>query len=155
MDQLDENSGERLISQWSFHPSCMPRGQEYVVLSILAPEGTSQTLKTGIAIKVFGSFPTVSEANHHAQRLSKECDAFDYYVLQTCEWARLPPEVASLDDVHYQQEKLEELKNRAAGARDESAQRLRERLFAGSQAVPSTEQTLSSPLGESMSMDES
>ena len=136
MDQLDQNAGDRLVEQWGYLPSFMPPRQDYVVLSILAPEGTNQILKTGIAIKVFGCFSTADEANKYAQRMSKECDAFDFFVLQTCEWARLPPEVASLEDVHYQQEKLEDLKRRAAGSRDESATRLRERLFAGNAAAP-------------------
>ena len=142
MDELDEKVGERLTAQWAYAPTFLPRGQDYAVLSILAPEGTNQVLKTGLAIKIYGCFATLADANQYAERLSKECDAFDFFVLQTCEWARLPPEVASLDDVHYQQDKLEEIKKRAAGARDESAQRLRERLFAGqpdSVVVPFTE----------------
>lgn len=131
--EFEEDASVRLRAQWNYVPRDMPPRQDYAVLSILAPTGTNQTLETGIAIKLYGNFATLEEANAQAKKMSRECDAYDFFVLQTCEWARLPPEVASLDDVHYQQERLEQLKNRAAGGRDEAAARVRDRLF-GSKA---------------------
>lgn len=150
--EIEENASERLIDQWSYTPSFMPPRQEYVVLSVV-DDGQGK-----LALKVYGCFPTLEKANEFAARAAKECDAFDIFTLETAQWARLPPEIESLEDAHYTQSRLEELKRRAAGSRDAAAQRLRERIFQGSTpataaAIPDTEAASTATVDSATAMD--
>lgn len=144
--EIEENAGQRLNEQWSYTPSFMPPRQEYVVLSVV-DDGQGK-----LALKVYGCFPTLEKANDFAARASKECDAFDLFTLETAQWARLPPEIESLEDAHYTQSRLEELKKRAAGSRDAAAQRLRERIFEGSTPV-NTEAASTATIDSATAMD--
>lgn len=82
-------------------------GQLYACLSIVGPECPQKNDKFGIKIR--GCFNTRAEAESHAKRLQKEDATFDIYVVDMYKWLLIPPDAEKIDDVHYTNDKLEEL----------------------------------------------
>lgn len=82
-------------------------GQIYACLSVVGPECPQKNDKFGIKIR--GCFNTRGEAESHAKRLQKEDATFDIYVVDMYKWLLIPPDADKIDDVHYTNDKLEEL----------------------------------------------
>jgi hypothetical protein len=95
-------------------------GQLYACLSVVGPEAPQKNDKFGIKIR--GAFASRDEAASHAKRLQKEDNTFDIYVVDMYKWLLIPPDPLKIEDVHYQNEKLEEImsgykENQAEAAR--------------------------------------
>ncbi len=95
-------------------------GQLFACLSIIGPEAPQKNDKFGIKIR--GAFSTRDEAAKHAKRLQKEDPIFDIYVVDMYKWLLIPPDPTKIEDVHYTNEKLEEImtgykENQAQAAR--------------------------------------
>jgi hypothetical protein len=60
-------------------------------------------------MKIRGCFATREEAASHAKRLQKEDALVDIYVVDMYKWLLVPPDRDQIQDVHYQNEKLEEI----------------------------------------------
>ena len=82
-------------------------GQIFACLSIVGPDCPQKNEKFGIKIR--GCFATRDEASNHAKRLQKEDATFDIYVVDMYKWLLIPPDREKIEDVHYNNEKLEEL----------------------------------------------
>ena len=82
-------------------------GQIFACLSVVGPECPQKNDKFGIKIR--GCFATREEASNHAKRLQKEDATFDIYVVDMYKWLLIPPDREKIEDVHYNNEKLEEL----------------------------------------------
>ena len=90
------------------------------IFSIVGPEAPQKNDKFGIKIR--GAFATRDEAANHAKRLQKEDPTFDIYVVDLYKWLLIPPDPTKIEDVHYTNEKLEEImtgykENQAQAAR--------------------------------------
>jgi hypothetical protein len=126
---LEQNIEERVEMYWDFKPSCgLVDGQKFAVMSIVCPEGTTQK-STNFGVKIFGCFSSLQDANDYAKKLQGECNAFDYYTVETQCWAKLPPKVEKLDDQNYQEEELEALKNTIIKTRQAKAKMMEERIL--------------------------
>ena len=95
-------------------------GQVFACLSIVGPECPQKNDKFGIKIR--GTFANRDEAANHAKRLQKEDPTFDIYVVDMYKWLLIPPDPTKIEDVHYTNEKLEEImtgykENQAQAAR--------------------------------------
>jgi hypothetical protein len=95
-------------------------GQIYACLSIIGPEAPQKNDKFGIKIR--GAFANREEAANHAKRLQKEDPTFDIYVVDMYKWLLIPPDPTKIEDVHYTNEKLEEI---MSGYRENQAQATR------------------------------
>ena len=82
-------------------------GQIFACLSVIGPEAPQKNDKFGIKIR--GAFATRDEAANHAKRLQKEDPTFDIYVVDMYKWLLIPPDPTKIEDVHYSNEKLEEI----------------------------------------------
>lgn len=82
-------------------------GQVFACISIVGPECPQKTDKLGIKLR--GAFATRDEAANHAKRLQKEDPTFDIYVVEQYKWLLIPPDPTKIEDVHYSNEKLEEI----------------------------------------------
>ena len=82
-------------------------GQLYACLSVVGPEAPQKNDKFGIKIR--GAFSNRDEAANHAKRLQKEDPTFDIYVVDMYKWLLIPPDPTKIEDVHYSNEKLEEI----------------------------------------------
>ena len=94
-------------------------GQLFACLSIVGPDCPQKTDKFGIKIR--GVFSTTGEAQEHAKKLQQQDATFDIYVVDMFQWLLIPPTRENIENVHYADEKLEELmseykKNQAMAA---------------------------------------
>lgn len=125
---IEEDIAERMETAWDFRPSTgAPPNQNYVVMCIVAPDGTNQKC-SDLAVKVFGCFATKEQADKYASKLSSECNFFDYFVATTLDWLKLPPQVECIDDVNYQEDALKNIQQRLVDMRTARAKLLQERI---------------------------
>lgn len=82
-------------------------GQLYACMSFVGPECPQKNEQVGAKIR--GCFNTRAEAEGHAKRLQKEDATFDIYVVDMYKWLLIPPDASKINDVHYNNDKLEEL----------------------------------------------
>ena len=82
-------------------------GQLFACISFVGPDLPQKNEKLGMKIR--GCFATRDEAASHAKRLQKEDAIVDIYVVDMYKWLLIPPERDQIQDVHYQNEKLEEI----------------------------------------------
>jgi len=82
-------------------------GQLYACMSFVGPECPQKNEQVGAKIR--GCFNTRAEAEGHAKRLQKEDATFDIYVVDMYKWLLIPPDASQINDVHYSNDKLEEL----------------------------------------------
>jgi len=119
-------------------------GQLYACLSVVGPEAPQKNDKFGIKIR--GAFASRDEAAAHAKRLQKEDSTFDIYVVDMYKWLLIPPDPLKIEDVHYQNEKLEEImsgykENQAEAARMFN-ERKRDMMEAKSYVKPGDENSM-------------
>ena len=95
-------------------------GQLFACLSVVGPEAPQKNDQFGIKIR--GAFATRDEAANHAKRLQKEDATFDIYVVDMHKWLLIPPDPTKIEDVHYTNEKLEEI---MSGYKENQAQAAR------------------------------
>jgi len=94
-------------------------GQLFACISFVGPDQPQKNEQLGMKIR--GCFATRDEAASHAKRLQKEDALVDIYVVDMYKWLLIPPQRDQIQDVHYQNEKLEEImtkyrENQAAAA---------------------------------------
>ena len=82
-------------------------GQLYACISLVGPDCPQKNEKFGLKIR--GCFNSRDEAASHAKRLQKEDATFDIYVVDMYKWLLIPPDRDHIEDVHYNDEKLEEI----------------------------------------------
>lgn len=82
-------------------------GQVFALISIVGPECPQKNDKFGIKIR--GCFASHEDASAYAKRLQKDDATFDIYVVEMYKWLLIPPDREKIDDVHYAEEKLEEI----------------------------------------------
>ena len=82
-------------------------GQIFALISIVGPDMPQKNDQLGLKIR--GCFATKDEAESHAKRLQREDALVDIYVVDMYKWLLIPPDRDRIDDVHYQNEKLEEI----------------------------------------------
>ena len=113
-------------------------GQLFACLSIVGPEAPQKNDKFGIKIR--GAFANRDEAAHHAKRLQKEDPTFDIYVVDMYKWLLIPPDPTAIDDVHYTNEKLEEIMSGYKENQSQAARMFNERKQAmANQITPGDE----------------
>ena len=94
-------------------------GQFFCLISFVGPDLPQKNDKFGIKIR--GCFPTKDEAASHAKRLQREDGIFDIYVVDMYKWLLIPPDRDAINEVHYQEEKLEEIMTKYRESQREAA----------------------------------
>jgi hypothetical protein len=82
-------------------------GQLFACISFVGPDLPQKNEKLGLKIR--GCFNSREEAATHAKRLQKDDALVDIYVVDMYKWLLIPPEREKIEDVHYQNDKLEEI----------------------------------------------
>ena len=113
-------------------------GQVFACISIIGPECQQKNDKFGVKLR--GAFGTRDEAARHAKRLQKEDPTFDIYVVEQYKWLLIPPDADKIEDVHYTNEKLEEIMTGYKENQSQAARMFQERKSAlTNQYVPGDE----------------
>ena len=118
---IEQDVKQRCDEAWNY---VFPvRNQEYVVLSICESENCVETDQTDQmvqqdqtkinvtpAIKIFGMYKTLEEANTASSTISKENDFFNVYVADANAWIPIPPSREFIENVEYQDEHMKGIK---------------------------------------------
>ena len=99
-------------------------GQVYALLSCVGPSANQKC--DHVAVKIRGCFATKDEASAWAKRLQKLDPDFDIYMVNMGNWLYVPPP-QTIDDAHYQDEKLEEIIQGFREAQDDAKAHFEER----------------------------
>ncbi|AAR26847.1 FirrV-1-A23 [Feldmannia irregularis virus a] len=98
--------------------------QNYVVMCICDNNESSEPS----AIKVFGTFRTMEEANSASETISNECDFFDVFVADTNVWLPIPPSNDFIKDVKYQEEHLQRIRDTFTQVKSRNAQQMERQI---------------------------
>jgi len=82
-------------------------GQLFACVSFVGPDLPQKNEQLGMKIR--GCFANREDAAAHAKRLQKDDALVDIYVVDMYKWLLIPPKREAIDDVHYQNDKLEEI----------------------------------------------
>jgi hypothetical protein len=82
-------------------------GQVFALISLVGPDCPQKNEKFGLKIR--GCFASHEDASSYAKRLQKDDATFDIYVVEMYKWLLIPPDREKIDDVHFAEEKLEEI----------------------------------------------
>lgn len=100
-------------------------GQLFACISLVGPDCPQKNEKFGLKIR--GAFYSRDEAANHAKRLQKEDATFDIYVVDMYKWLLIPPDRDHIEDVHYNDEKLEEIMTKYKEGQSAAAKMFEER----------------------------
>lgn len=109
-------------------------GQTYALISFVGPDCPQKNDKFGLKIR--GVFPNREEAGAHAKRLQKEDGIFDIYVVDMYKWLLIPPDKNHIDDVHYADEKLEDIMKKYKENQKEAVSLFEKRRRAAVENIP-------------------
>lgn len=113
---IEQDIAARSAAAWK-HKFAVHK-QNYVVLSIV------DTGSAPAAMKVFGTYATLEEANNVSAEISAQNDFFDVYVADTDAWLPVPCSRHLVENVHYQEEKMNEIRDGFSLIKEKNAKRL-------------------------------
>ncbi|ACH46853.1 unknown [Feldmannia species virus] len=117
---VEQDIQERSDDAWSYQYT-VPH-QNYVVLFICENSpGPS-------AVKIFGAYRTLEDANRAADKISNEMDFFDVYVADTNAWVPIPPSQEFVEEVEYQEKRMSEIKDTFIKMKQRDAAQMRRRI---------------------------
>ena len=96
--------------------------QNYVVMTIV------DSGKLPVGLKVFGTFSTIEEANATAADISAENDFYDVLVAETNQFVPCPPTREFIEQVEYQEDKMNQIRDSFNQVKDKNAKKLKEAL---------------------------
>lgn len=117
---IESDIEERSHEAWDYK-YCLTN-QNYVLLCICDNEACPS------AIKVFGTFKTLEEANRVAEIISAENDFFDIFTADTNAWLPIPPSSNFIQDVRYQEEQLKKIKETFTQLKSRDAQQMERQI---------------------------
>lgn len=115
---IEEDISSRSDEAWSY--AFPVRNQNYVVMSI----AESSTTEVPTAVKIFGVYGGLEEANRVSATISKENDFFNVYVAETNAWVPIPPTTKFIENVEYQEERMTEIKESFTALKERNARNL-------------------------------
>ena len=127
VDHVEKDIQERSNEMWTYRK--VFHNQNFVVMSIVdgfqtekvVEDDETVTVHNPPAVKIFGTFSSLEEANRNSQKISAENDFFHVYVAQTNEWLPIPPTNEFIEDVQYQEERLQGIKDAYADMKSKNA----------------------------------
>lgn len=114
---IEEDIRGRSGEAWSY--AFPVRNQNYVVMSIAESSSGSPS-----AVKIFGVYGGLEEANRASATISKENDFFNVYVADTNAWLPIPPSTEFIENVEYQEERMTEIKESFTALKERNARNL-------------------------------
>ena len=118
---IEDDIESRSDIGWSY--SFPVHNQNYVVLNIIdVPNGETS------AIKIFGVYSSLAEANDVSEKISKENDFFNVYVASTNAWLPIPVTRDLVENVEYQEGELKKIKKSHEALKEREAKALVETM---------------------------
>lgn len=121
---IEEDISSRSDEAWSY--AFPVRNQNYVVMSIAESDlgPGSDVAPPPTAVKIYGVYGGLEEANRVSATISKENDFFNVYVADTNAWVPIPPTTKFIENVEYQEERMTEIKDSFTALKERNARNL-------------------------------
>lgn len=84
-------------------------GQRYALVSFVGPDDGLRQKNEKLGMKLRGCFANLDEAQAHAKELMEYDNQVDIYVLEMYQWALIPPDQISIENVEYRDKMLNDL----------------------------------------------
>jgi hypothetical protein len=120
---VEERIQERSDEAWGYE--YLVRNQNYVVMSMIESRDPLPC-----AVKIFGVFGSLAEANKASSAISQENDFFNVYVAETNAWLPIPPTAEYIENVEYQEQKMTEIKKSFVAMKERNAINLKKNIEA-------------------------
>jgi len=126
VSHIEADIQQRVDTSWNhkFHV----HNQNYVVLSIV------DAGKPPAAVKIFGTYGSVDEANAASAEISSQNDCFDVYVADTNAWLPVPCGKDFVENVYYQDEKMKKIREGFTAIKERNARTIAETIKRDSDA---------------------
>ena len=85
----------------------LPSGQNYALISVVAPQSTQQA--NTCAVKIKGVFETKEDAQNYVKKLMQIDNSFDIFLVEMGKWLAIPPNIKSIEDQEYQEKELNDI----------------------------------------------
>ena len=118
---IEDDIESRSDAGWSY--TFPVHNQNFAVMSIVdVPDGKTS------AVKIFGVYSSLVEANDVSQKISKENDFFNVYVASTNAWLPVPVTRDLVENVEYQEGELKKIKKSHEALKEREAKTLIETM---------------------------
>lgn len=117
---IEQDIQERSAAAWKH--KFVVHNQNYVVLSIV------DAGKPPAAVKIFGTYASVEEANAASAEISAQNDCFDVYVADTNAWLPVPCGNDFVENIHYQEEKMNKIREGFTVIKEKNARAIAETI---------------------------
>lgn len=117
---IEQDVRERSAVAWKHN--FFVHNQNYAVLSIV------DAGKPPAAVKIFGTYASVEEANAASAEISAQNDCFDVYVADTNAWFPVPCGDDFVENVHYQEEKMNKIREGFTTIKEKNARAIAETI---------------------------
>ena len=118
---IEDDFAERSAEAWRYKH--VEYNQNYVVMSII--DAVDDKLA---AVKVYGMYSSMDEANQVSQRISSENDYFNVYVASSNQWLPIPPTKEFVENVVYQEKRMQELHDSFTKKKERDAEQLKKMM---------------------------
>ena len=111
---IEDDIKERSDEAWNY--TFPVRNQNFAVMSIAESDPS--------AIKIYGVYSNLDEANKASSEISKANDFFNVYVADTNAWLPIPPNRDFIENIEYQEKRMMEIKNSFTALKERNAKNL-------------------------------
>jgi len=118
---IEDDFAERSEEAWRYKH--VEHNQNFVVMSIVDALDNNPA-----AVKVYGMYSSMEEANKISERISCENDYFNVYVASSNQWLPIPPTKEFIENVVYQEERMKELHNSFTKKKERDAEQLKKMM---------------------------
>ena len=118
---IEDDFTERSAEAWRY--KYIEHNQNYVVMSIIDALGDKPA-----AIKIYGMYSSMDEANKVSERISSENDYFNVYVASSNQWLPIPPTKEFIENVVYQEKRMQELHDSFTKKKERDAEQLKKMM---------------------------
>jgi len=115
---IEGDFAERSEEAWRYKH--VEHNQNFVVMSIV-----DALDKNPAAVKVYGIYSSMEEANKVSEIISNENDYFNVYVASSNQWLPIPPTKEFIENVVYQEERMKDLHNSFTKNKERNAEQLK------------------------------
>jgi len=118
---IEDDFSERSEEAWRYKH--IEHNQNFVVMSIV-----DALDKNPAAVKIYGMYSSMEEANKVSENISSENDYFNVYVASSNKWLPIPPTKEFIENVVYQEERMKELHNSFTKKKERDAEQMKKMM---------------------------
>lgn len=134
-EHIEGNFDSRSKDAWRYKR--VEHNQNFVVMSIVEAVDDNPS-----AVKLYGMYSSLEEANRVSEDISRSNDYFHVYVASSNEWLPIPPTKEFIENVVYQEEKMQNLHESYTKKKERNVEEMKRNMEDMAKKSKSAEETL-------------